>query len=94
MTPAREAVTLPVLFLTVLLLGGLRLVTPPRSYPLRRIAARRVVAARIVLVGDAAHVIHPLAGQGLNLGLQDAKALAQAFAGRGARDPSDRAGSP
>ena len=58
-------------------LGALELVTPPRSYPLRRLSARRMIAPRMVLVGDAAHVIHPLAGQGLNLGLQDARELAQ-----------------
>lgn len=64
-------------------LGALSLLTPPRSYPLRRLAARRMVAPRVALAGDAAHVIHPLAGQGLNLGLQDARALAEALAGRG-----------
>ena len=66
-------------------------VTAPRSYPLRRLSARRLVAPRIALVGDAGHVIHPLAGQGLNLGLQDARALAEVLAQRGAllRDPGD-----
>ncbi len=59
------------------LLGALRLASPVRSYPLRRLAARRLVAPRVALVGDAGHVIHPLAGQGLNLGLQDARVLAQ-----------------
>ena len=58
-------------------LGALRLSSPVRSYPLRRLAARRLVAPRVALVGDAGHVIHPLAGQGLNLGLQDARVLAQ-----------------
>ena len=56
--------------------GALSLITPPRSYPLRRLTARRLIAPRIALAGDAAHVIHPLAGQGLNLGFQDARALA------------------
>jgi ubiquinone biosynthesis UbiH/UbiF/VisC/COQ6 family hydroxylase len=59
------------------LLGALRLASPVRSFPLRRLAARRLVAPRVALVGDAGHVIHPLAGQGLNLGLQDARVLAQ-----------------
>jgi len=71
-------------------LGQLSLATAPRSYPLRRLSARRLVAPRVALVGDAGHVIHPLAGQGLNLGLQDARALAGVLAQRGAlRDPGD-----
>lgn len=70
-------------------LGQLSLVTAPRSYALQRLAARRLVAPRIALAGDAAHVIHPLAGQGLNLGLQDARTLAQILAQRGPRDPGD-----
>ena len=58
-------------------LGALEMVTPPRSYPLRRLSARRMIAPRVALAGDAAHVIHPLAGQGLNLGLQDVRTLLQ-----------------
>lgn len=64
------------------LLGAFALDTPPRSYPLRRLIARRLVASRVALVGDAAHVLHPLAGQGLNIGLQDARELAQVLGGR------------
>jgi 2-polyprenylphenol 6-hydroxylase len=63
-------------------LGELELSTPPKSYPLRKLRAQRLVQPRVALVGDAAHVIHPLAGQGLNLGLQDAQSLAAVLAGR------------
>ena len=63
-------------------LGALSLVGAAQIFPLRRIAARRLVAPRLALVGDAAHVVHPLAGQGANLGFQDARALAQRMAER------------
>ena len=63
-------------------LGALSLVSGPRAYPLRRLSAARLVRARLALVGDAAHVIHPLAGQGLNLGFQDARELASVLAAR------------
>ncbi len=45
------------------------------GYPLKRLTVDRLVAPRVALVGDAAHVVHPLAGQGLNLGLQDVSTL-------------------
>ncbi len=71
-------------------LGELALVTPQRGFTLQRLAARRLVAPRVALAGDAAHVIHPLAGQGANLGLQDARLLAAAIDGREpGRDPGD-----
>jgi ubiquinone biosynthesis UbiH/UbiF/VisC/COQ6 family hydroxylase len=71
-------------------LGSLEMTSPQKSYPLRRVAARRLVGARVALAGDAGHVIHPLAGQGLNLGLQDARALAETLAAREPmRDPGD-----
>jgi len=70
-------------------LGELRLVTPARGFPLQRLAAARLAARRVALAGDAAHVIHPLAGQGANLGLQDAQALAAVL---GAREPGRDAG--
>lgn len=56
--------------------GDLRAPTPRRSFPLRLLHAQRYVAPRCVLLGDSAHVVHPLAGQGLNLGLAEAMQLA------------------
>jgi 2-octaprenyl-6-methoxyphenol hydroxylase len=59
-------------------LGEIQAVGPRRAYPLGLSVARSFTADRIALVGDAAHVIHPIAGQGLNLGLRDVAALAEA----------------
>src|SRR3546814_5373593 len=55
----------------------MELVAPRMTYPLGFHHSARIVGERIVLVGDAAHGIHPIAGQGLNLGLRDVAALAE-----------------
>lgn len=60
-------------------LGEITVIGPRRAYPLGLSVARSFVAERIALVGDAAHVIHPIAGQGLNMGLRDVAALAEAI---------------
>ena len=58
-------------------LGALKLAGKRGTYPLGLSLANSLIAPRVALVGDAAHGIHPLAGQGLNAGLRDVAALAQ-----------------
>jgi 2-octaprenyl-6-methoxyphenol hydroxylase len=58
-------------------LGEIKLLDRPRAFPLGYFVARSFIAERLALIGDAAHVIHPIAGQGLNLGLKDVAALAE-----------------
>ena len=66
-------------------LGQLELVTAPAAFPLRILKLPHIIAPRLVLVGDAAHNVHPLAGQGVNLGFRDARELARVLLNRGAQ---------
>lgn len=68
-------------------LGALRLITPQAAFPLKRRRAQAWVRPGLVLVGDAAHSVHPLAGQGVNLGFRDGRLLAEMLASGG--NPGD-----
>ncbi len=61
-------------------LGEIQVAGPRSAHPLGLSVARSFTGPRLALIGDAAHVIHPIAGQGLNLGLRDVAALAESIA--------------
>ncbi|MBU8975421.1 MULTISPECIES: FAD-dependent oxidoreductase [unclassified Lysobacter] len=73
-------------------LGALTRVSRRAAFPLRLQLAQSLVAGRLVVVGDAAHAVHPLAGQGVNLGLRDVATLRRTLADaqRAGRDPAAR----
>lgn len=69
-------------------LGQLQLITAPAAFPLQLLVLPKITAPRLALVGDAAHQIHPLAGQGVNTGFRDVAQLAQILKQRGAQNDS------
>ncbi len=72
-------------------LGALRLITPAAGFPLRLAHVPKLVAPRVALAGDAAHNVHPLAGQGVNLGFRDVRELVKVLSARApGQDCGDR----
>jgi ubiquinone biosynthesis UbiH/UbiF/VisC/COQ6 family hydroxylase len=68
------------------MLGELKVITPPAAFALRVLNLAHITKPRLALVGDAAHNVHPLAGQGVNLGFRDARKLAEVLLQRGAQN--------
>ena len=87
---AGEEALSDLVFLRLDAVGRLRCITPPRSFPVKRGVARQFTAERVLLIGDALRHIHPLAGQGLNLGLADARALGEIVGTAKTNDPGSR----
>jgi ubiquinone biosynthesis UbiH/UbiF/VisC/COQ6 family hydroxylase len=86
-----EAFTARVIEAGERVLGALRMITAPAAFPLQSLRLPTSIAHRMALVGDAAHGVHPLAGQGVNLGFGDAQALSNVLANGG---PVGDAGAP
>jgi 2-polyprenylphenol 6-hydroxylase len=70
-------------------LGELNVITPPAAFALRVLNLAHLTKPRLALVGDAAHNVHPLSGQGVNLGLRDVRELVKVLSQRGALDCGD-----